>query len=217
MVLIPAGKFLMGTDKIDTKETHRSIGTVKPLYLDQQPQRKVFVDNFYIDLYEVTNNEYKRFLDDTDYYETPSHWKNREYPEGEGNLPVTQVTWYEAFSYALWAHKRLPTETQWEKAARGIDGREYPWGNKFEKGMANIGIDGAKSAVPAKQFPKDVSPYQVYDMAGNVMEWTLNWYQPYPDSHYKSSRFGQKLKVIRGSGFQRESRSRQGCENLHRP
>ena len=203
MVLIPAGEFLMGTNKTDKENRHRSIGTVKPLYADQHPQQKVFLDNYYIDRYEVTNKEYKMFLADTNYYETPSHWKNRKYKEGEGDLPVTQVTWYEAFAYAIWAGKRLPTEAQWEKAARGIDGREYPWGNQFNENMANIGIEGPKKAMPAKTFPKDISPYQVYDMAGNVMEWVLDWYEPYSGSNYKSSRFGKTFKVIRGSGFHR--------------
>lgn len=203
MVLIPGGQFIMGTDKKDKENTHRQIGTVKPLYLDQRPQHIVHLEDFYIDRYEVTNLEYKRFLDDTGFYELPSHWEDETFAEGTGNLPVTNVTWYEAFAYSLWAHKRLPTEAQWEKAARGPDGRDFPWGNQFNKDWANIGIDGAKSAMPAKSFPKDVSPYEVYDMAGNVMEWTLNWYQPYTGNSYKSSRFGESFKVIRGSGFQK--------------
>lgn len=201
MVLIPAGEFIMGTDKVDSEETHKRIGAVKPLYLDQRPERKVYLDAYYIDRYEVTNREYQRFLQETQFNQFPANWEDEQYPEGEGDHPVAHITWYEALIYALWAHKKLPTEAQWEKAARGPDGRPYPWGDQFEKGVANVGVDGPRQSRPGGEFPKDVSVYQVYDMAGNVMEWTADWYQPYPGSDYKHSRFGKKFKVIRGNGF----------------
>ncbi|MBT6600601.1 MAG: SUMF1/EgtB/PvdO family nonheme iron enzyme [Nitrospina sp.] len=202
MVLVPAGEFVMGTDKIDDEKTHLKIGAVKPLYLDQHPSRKIFLDSYYIDKYEVTNEEYKRFIDTTGYDELPGHWDNGTYAVGEGNFPVTHVTWREALTYALWAQKTLPTEAQWEKAARGVDGRLYPWGNVYEKGKSNMGIDGAKELVAGGTYSEDVSPYKVYDLGGNVMEWTMDWYLAYPGNTYKNTRYGKTLKVLRGNAFQ---------------
>ena len=203
MVLIPAGEFIMGTNRTDPDNTHLKIGTVKPLYKDQRPEHKVDLDAFYIDQYEVTNSEYKQFIDATQYPELPGHWEEGAFPEGEKDLPVTNVTWGEALAYALWAGKRLPTEAQWEKAARGTEGRLFPWGEEYQKGWANVGVDGAKALVPGGSYPKDVSPYQVFDMAGNVMEWTESWYQPYPGSDYQFKKFGREFKVLRGNGFQK--------------
>ncbi|TDJ52087.1 MAG: formylglycine-generating enzyme family protein [Nitrospina sp.] len=203
MMLVPAGEFIMGTNRTDPENTHLKIGTVKPLYKDQHPERRVHLDAFYIDQYEVTNREYKKFVDDTQFHELPGHWEDGQFPKGKGGLPVTNVTWREALAYALWAGKRLPTEEQWEKAARGTDGRLFPWGNEYQKGWANVGVDGAKAPVTGGSFPKDVSPYNVYDMAGNAMEWTLSWYQAYPGNDYPFKKFGKQFKVLRGNGFQK--------------
>ncbi len=203
MMLVPAGEFIMGTNRTDPENTHLKIGTVKPLYKDQRPEHRVHLDAFYIDQYEVTNREYKKFIDRTQFDELPGHWENENFPEGKGDLPVTNVTWREALAYSLWAGKRLPTEEQWEKAARGTDGRLFPWGNEYQKGWANVGVDGAKAPVPGGRFPKDVSPYDVYDMAGNAMEWTLSWYQAYPGNEYPFKKFGKQFKVLRGNGFQK--------------
>lgn len=202
MVLIPAGDFIMGTDKIDNI-THRKIGAVKPLYLDQHPIRTVYLDNYYIDKYEVTNQEYKKFLDESGYDELPSHWENGSYVDGTEKYPVTHVTWREALTYSLWAQKLLPTEAQWEKAARGEKGRFYPWGDSYEKGKSNIDIDGKRALAEVGTYSGDISPYNVYDLAGNVMEWTIDWYQPYPGNTYNNPRFGKTLKVLRGNAFQK--------------
>jgi len=203
MVLIPAGEFIMGTDKIDHEKTHLKIGAVKPLFLDQHPSRKLHLDSYYIDKYEVTNEEYKKFLDSSGYDELPGHWEDGTYKEGTGRYPVTHVTWREALTYALWAKKKIPTEAHWEKAARGTDGRIYPWGDVYEKGKSNMDIDGAKELVEVGMYPEDISPYKVYDLGGNVMEWTMDWYQPYPNSTYKNPRYGKMLKVLRGNAFQK--------------
>ena len=203
MVLVPAGEFIMGTNRTDPEKTHLKIGTVKPLYKDQHPERKVYLDAFYIDEKEVTNREYKKFVDATQFPELPGHWEEGVYPEGKGDLPVTNVTWREALTYTLWAGKRLPTEAQWEKAARGADGRLFPWGDEYQKGWANVGVDGAKALVSGGSYPKDVSPYHVFDMAGNVMEWTSSWYEAYPGNDYQFKKFGKEFKVLRGNGFQK--------------
>ncbi len=203
MVLIPAGDFIMGTNKTDPDNTQQKIGTVKPLYLDQHPERKITLGDYYIDRYEVTNEEYKKFMDDTKYPDPPANWADGWYPKGKGEHPVTSIIWQEALAYALWANKRLPTEEEWEKAARGPDGLSYPWGDEYQKGKANVGIEGSRATVAVGSHPEDVSPYQVYDMAGNVMEWTLDWYQAYPGNKYKDPRFGNKFKVLRGNAFQK--------------
>lgn len=203
MMMIPAGEFIMGTNRTDPENTHLKIGTVKPLYKDQHPEHKVHLDAFYIDQYEVTNREYKKFIDATQFPELPGHWEKGTFPVRKGDLSVTNVTWREAFTYALWAGKRLPTEPQWEKAARGAEGRLFPWGDEYQKGWANVGIDGAKALAAGGSYPKDVSPHNVFDMAGNVMEWTSSWYQPYPGNTYKFKKFGEEFKVLRGNGFQK--------------
>ena len=203
MVLVPAGEFTMGTNKTDTDNTQAQIGTVKPLYKDQHPERKIFLAAFYIDRYEVTNSQYKEFIDATQFTMLPSHWKEGMYPEELRDHPVTNITWSEAWSYAAWAGKQLPTEAQWEKAARGSEGRLYPWGNAYVKGQANVGIDGARQTAKVGSYPEDKSSYGAYDMAGNVMEWSQDWYRAYPGNGNASARFGTRFKVLRGTGFQK--------------
>ena len=90
-----------------------------------------------------------------------------------------------------------------ERAASGGQGRLFPWGDEFQKGWANVGVDGAKALVSGGSYPKDVSPYNIYDMAGNVMEWTSSWYLPYPGNAYQFKKFGKEFKVLRGNGFQK--------------
>ena len=203
MVLIPSGEFIMGTNKVDNEDTHKKIGAVKPLYLDQHPERKLFLAGYYMDRYEVTNQEYNLFLNENQFTDIPAHWKDGIIPEGHGNHPVTQVTWWEAWSYCQWADKQLPTEEQWEKAARGPDGLPYPWGLEFIKGKANVGIEGDRKTMPVTSYPEDTSPYKVMGLSGNVMEWTLDWYLPYPGNTRKEFRFGKVYKVLRGNGFQK--------------
>ncbi len=167
MVYVPAGEFIMGST---TKDMLRSAD------LDEFPQRRVYVDDFYIDIHEVTNIQYKVYLDSTG--ATPPHrWsKSGNYAKGKDGFPVTSITWHEAKAYAEWAEKRLPTEVEWEKAARGTDGRRYPWGDNFDNTVMNNGSE----LMPVMSFPEGVSPYGAYDMAGNVAEWVSDWYKPYP-------------------------------------
>ena len=193
----------MGTNMTDSENTHQKIGAVKPLYLDQQPERKIKLDAYYIDKYEVTNREYKLFVDSTQYVDLPTLWKDGSFPKDLADHPVTNITWSEAMAYALWAGKSLPTEAQWEKAARGSEGNIFPWGDEYIKGKANMGKGSLKTTMAVGANPGDVSPFKVFDLAGNVMEWTQDWYQPYPGSEYKSQRFGKKFKVLRGNGFQK--------------
>jgi formylglycine-generating enzyme required for sulfatase activity len=186
MVLVPAGAFQMGTN--------RGEGLVGE---DAQPQHAVTLPAFYIDKTEVTNAAYKKYCD-TSGYPAPPNWDNGKIPDGEENFPVTHINWHEARAYAVWAGKRLPTEAEWEKAARGEDGRDYPWGSSWNPGNVVTNQD-KPSAVGS--HPGGASPYGALDMAGNVFEWTSDWYDAYPGSNFKSPFYGTFYKIVRGGGF----------------
>jgi len=117
-------------------------------------------------------------------------------------FPVGNVSWFDAKDYCEWRGGRLPSEMEWEKAARGKNGNEYPWGNEWNPKFANTGDDGEweDGIAPVGSYPKNISPYGVMDMAGNVWEWVSDWYQAYPDSTYQSNLYGETYRVIRGGG-----------------
>jgi formylglycine-generating enzyme required for sulfatase activity len=165
MVLVPGGEFTMGSSERDSWADE-----------DEMPQRVIDVPAFLIDQLEVSNLEYKRFVDATE-WPPPPNWKDRTYPEGADFIPVTEVTWWDAAAYARWAGKRLPTEVEWEKAARGTDGRRFPWGDKFSRDAAN----NDETLLPVGSKPLGASPWDAVDMAGNVAEWTASAYSPYPE------------------------------------
>ena len=190
MVLIPAGKFIMGSNK---------------RMPDEGPQHTVYLDSYYIDVYEVTNAQYKKFIDATK-RRSPSHFRNRTYPAGKADHPVTEVTWYDAEAYCGWAGKRLPTDQEWEKAARGTDGRMFPWGDEFDTDKANTPQRWEKlhqegDTMPVGSFPNGVSPYGVYDMSGNVWEWTSSWYKAYPGNKHPSENYGEQYKTLKGGSW----------------
>jgi len=162
MVLIPAGEFSMGTDKGDD---------------DEQPIHRVFIDSFYIDKFEVTNGRFAKFVEAIQ-IEPPWGFKDKETPVLHIDQPVRWVNWMDAMGYCLWAGKRLPTEAEWEKAARGTDGRLYPWGNEAPTpAHAVFGLkEGADTVSAIGNRDKGKSPYGVHDMAGNLYEWTIDWY-----------------------------------------
>ncbi|MEO5656901.1 MAG: formylglycine-generating enzyme family protein [Nitrospiria bacterium] len=200
MIPIPGGPFPMGSDRVDERGEGGEFGLAKPLYLDEHPRHEVNLPTYYIDRYEVTNADYGRYVEATQ-ARPPKSWPNGRVPPGRERYPVTHVNWYEAEQYCRWAGKRLPTEAEWEKAARGTDGREYPWGNEFDPKKANTGGAGVGDLAPVGSFPQGKSPYGVEDLAGNVWEWTADWYQPYPGATYESKDFGRKVKILRGSSW----------------
>jgi formylglycine-generating enzyme required for sulfatase activity len=189
MLLVPAGPFLRGSLDGDA---------------DERPPHRVTLPAFYIDRFEVTHEQYATFVKATG-RKPPIDWPEGRMPPKLAKHPVVNVTWADATAYAQWAGKRLPTEAEWEKAARGTDGRNYPWGNDPAR-KSGSGAD-AKDAThsegrtfPVGSFPDDTSPYGVMDMAGNVWEWTADWYAAYPGNDSLELEFGRKFKVIRGGG-----------------
>ncbi len=190
MVKIPAGPFTMGSDN----------GAE-----DEAPAHQVDLPAFEIDKFEVTNADFAQFVKAAGYQtdaEKEGRTKNwRSVAEGKDNHPVVFVSWNDATAYCQWVGKRLPTEAEWEKAARGTDGRTYPWGNEWDPSKVNAKETGLRGTAVVGSFGAGASPYGVEDMAGNVWEWTADWYEAYPGSTYKSDYFGQKFKVLRGGAW----------------
>ncbi|WKZ14131.1 MAG: formylglycine-generating enzyme family protein [Candidatus Jettenia caeni] len=198
MILIPEGPFLMGSTKkdIDTLLDLDHTIEIDRLY-NEFPQREVYLSAYLIDKYPVTNAQYKKFIESGGYTQklfwSDAGWQfiSQTNPLDSGDLdtilqggqqdcPVVNISWYEAEAFAKWAGKRMPTEAEWEKAARGMDGRIYPWGNVFDKTKLNCAELKIEKPTPVTQFPQGQSVCGCFDMAGNVWEWTADWY----DSHY---------------------------------
>ena len=171
MVVVPAGEFTMGSPTGDS---------------DEQPAHRVYVDTFSMDKYEVSVGQYAAFLQATG-VNAPSSWEMMNQPAHQ-KRPVANVDWEDAAAYCKWAGKRLPTEAEWEKAARGTDGRLYPWGNEAPTPLrANYGKtewNNHGALAPVGTLEEGKSPYGIYDMAGNVREWVSDWYD---DNYYKTS------------------------------
>ncbi len=216
MVLIPAGEFIMGTDSEGANA-------------DQKPAHQVYLDAFYIDKYEVTNAQYEEFIlaggykkrefwtgEGRDFIQKfqfdAGEWHKIETPMqyGENSVstepdhPVIGVSWYEANAYATWAGKRLPTEAEWEKAARGTDGQIYPWGNEMDFSKLRY-FPHVTKLQAVGSFPGGTSPHGVMDMAGSVWEWCADWYSEsyYPQGSRKNPKGPDsgKFRVLRGGGW----------------
>ncbi|MGH9755908.1 MAG: protein kinase domain-containing protein [Blastocatellia bacterium] len=190
MAYVPGGVLRLGRDDGDEYE---------------RPVHEVTVNPFFIDLTEATNEQYKKFVDATG-YQPPPVWQGNNFPEGANTLPVTDVTWEDANAYAKWAGdgKRLPTEEEWEFAARGTDGRIYPWGSEWIANISNSKSDDndKRRLVLVGQFPKGVSPFDLHDMSGNAWEWTASDFKEYPGGSAFAPPEGYKnLKVIRGGSY----------------
>jgi len=188
MITIPKGEFTMGTDD-------------KLADSQNKPAHKVMLPDYQIDKYLVTNAQYARFLVAKN-YRPPLDWKNGVMPAGKALYPVTMVSWFDARAYCEWAGKRLPSEAEWEKAARGTDARRWPWGNNMDNKRINTYYN-VGSSTPVTTYKNGVSPYGIYDMAGNVSEWTNDDFAPYKGTNASSDVFKPK-KVVANTAADRE-------------
>ncbi|MFN0168565.1 MAG: protein kinase domain-containing protein [Bryobacteraceae bacterium] len=192
MLLIAAGDFVMGRNPDPS--------ALEPVPTAEQPAHSVRLGSFYIDLQEVSNAQYRKFCDVTRRpYPANPPW-DAQYVN-KADHPVVNVSFDDAAAYAAWARKRLPTEAEWEKAARGWDGRLYPWGMTFQEGTANIKGGGKRFAAAVGSFSFDFSGYGVMDLAGNVSEWVNAEYAPYPGAPANAAGGIGGHKVVRGGNF----------------
>ncbi len=159
LVYVLAGEFIMGSD--DT------------VWTDERPAHRVFLTEYWIDKFPVTNEQFAQFVQATG-YQAQGDWRSAFQP-GKERHPMVWVTWDDACAYGKWCGKHLPTEAQWEKAARGTDGRCYPWGNASDGNKCNV---SGRGTTPVGAYPGGASPYGCQDMAGNVFEWVADWYDP---------------------------------------
>jgi len=190
MIAIKGGAFQMGSAQGDP---------------DERPPHEVTVSDFQMDRFEVTNTLFDAFVQATG-YQTENEkggkaqtWRTFSTPDTTDN-PVVMVTWADANAYCQWAGKRLPTEAEWEYAARGTDGRIYPWGNDYDPSKFNGKASGIHGTVHVGSYPSGESAFGIDDMAGNVWEWTADWYQAYPGGP-ASQFYGEKFRVTRGGGW----------------
>jgi formylglycine-generating enzyme required for sulfatase activity len=209
MVYVPAGDFLMGSQQDDPG-----------MDVDELPQHSVYLDPFWIDQVEVTNAMFVEFLnemgnqlegrlpwldavdEDVQIFQVDGIWKPLNSLQ---DYPVVEVTWFGASAYCHWAGKRLPTEAEWEKAARGAQARTYPWGEDIDCQHANYANCGRQKAVPVGSLPEGVSPYGALEMAANLWEWVSDWYAP---DYYANSPVDNpvgpengQFRVLRGGSF----------------
>ncbi|MFQ5915013.1 MAG: formylglycine-generating enzyme family protein [Nitrospinota bacterium] len=206
LLLIPAGKFRKGSTQAEIKAAAKLARRYHPYvrpewFADETPPQKVLLPAFYMDETEVSIATYlwkgNPPPDSSKRFEL-SPWTVRDGSvKGDASswqIPVSNVSWKEAVSYCRRVGRRLPTSDEWEKAARGADGRIFPWGNRFDPARMNSYEAGLRRAVPVGGYPSGASPYGVLDMAGNVWEWVADWYDP-------PSRKEDRRKVIRGGGW----------------
>ncbi|GIL15054.1 MAG: hypothetical protein BroJett039_02270 [Chloroflexota bacterium] len=172
---------------------------------DAKPPHEVTVKTFMLDQFEVTNADFKLFVD-AQSYKTDAEKSNESdtwltYAQGKDNHPVVKISWNDAKAFCEWAGKRLPTEAEWEFAARGTDGRAFPWGNEFNVKNVNGKETGLRGTAAVGSFPGGASPFGIQDLSGNVQEWTASAPEHYPGNSANSKLYGANLLIQRGGGW----------------
>ena len=194
MISVPGGDFWMGVDA--TPDSAPA----------ENPRHLVHVRPFAISRNLVTNAQFARFVAATGYKPRGLWSKDADGVSGEDMHPAVLVAWYDAQAYARWAGGRLPEEEEWERAARGTDGRIFPWGNKFDPDLLDSSVDGgARGTLVVGSFPDGASPYGVLDMAGNVWQWTASWFHSYPGGPPEADST-DRYKTVRGGSWEDRDR-----------
>lgn len=235
MVFVPAGPFVMGRTQAEALEEQRRYGGLLAYYTSATPRRVLDLPAFWIDRTEVTNATYRVFVsasghtppDEEHVWAAPYRWVGGAPPAGLDDHPVTLVSFDDARDYCRWRGMDLPSEEQWEKAARGSDGRTYPWGERYSTAL--VACAGRRSewpldrieawtvwwrnvyrgrmrgsqvgTFPVGRFPGGASPYGALDMAGNVFEWVDAWFDAYPGATASHPEFGRGYRVVRGGDW----------------
>ncbi|MCB2222741.1 MAG: formylglycine-generating enzyme family protein [Actinobacteria bacterium] len=251
MALIPAGAFIMGTTEADARQMVDEYEWSLPWAMAETPQRQETLPDFYLDVVPVTHDEYVRFLAANPDHPVPVvdepgaepyNWdeQSRRPPETLLDHPVVLVSWDDAHAYSRWVGKALPSEEQWEKGARGEDGRRYPWGDAWDQERLNCAERLTTSEMlkvsqwqewwaendtllqsvrttAVGEFPAGASPHGLLDMAGNVWEWCDSWYDAYPGSQAEHENFGRRFKVMRGGSWMGTRRNVRCAFRLRNP
>jgi len=201
MVYVPAGKFLLGSTQEQVDTLHRQFpGDPPEWFTDELTQCRVSLLAYWMDKNPVTVAQYRKFCG----------VKGRDMPEApdwgwQDSHPMTNVRWADAAAYAKSAGKRLPTELEWEKAARGTDGRIYPWGNRWDASKCANGTNSTNGTRPVETFHAGASPYGCLDMAGNVWQWCAEWYEEKAYERYAKGDLTPPTsgthKVLRSTGW----------------
>jgi toxoflavin biosynthesis protein ToxD len=201
MITIAPGEFVMGSSEKDILWAAKTFFSESlDYYRDETPAHTVELPAYKIDITEVTVGQYRSYMAQTG-VPAPKFMDNKRF--NQDHQPVVGVTWQEAADYCATMGKRLPTEAEWEKAARGIDRRYYPWGNKPDETRANVRgkKDSYRYSAPVGRDQRGASPYGILDMAGNAWEWTADWYQPHPGNTHPNDFYGEQFRVIKGGSW----------------
>ena len=209
LVYIPEGSFVMGTLPTGLRKTDH-----------EEPQRTVMLNAYHIGKFPVTHAQYMQFVEDSGHYPPRFHADPRF---NAPDCPVVGVSWHDAQAFLGYLSEltdeayRLPTEAEWEKAARGTDGREYPWGNEWDPSKTNSSESSLKRTTPVGSYPEGASPYGCYDMGGNVYEWCIDWFHPETYRYAPAQNpFGPaegRRKVIRGGSWVPRGQFAARCAN----